>query len=234
MYGTVKIHKNGNPLCPIISQIPTPIYDIAKHLNSIITPYIPAKYIINSTDDFLQIRRVLQPHGIIASLDVESLFTNVPVLDTIEIICDAIYNKNSNPLLPPQILAETFSARRSQTESTYSTTEHDGVGMHDENYLQHDGVGMGSPLGVTFANYYMCHIENTVLDAEPSYKPTTYCRYIDDIFIITHNLDNLIKLKEAFEAISIVNYTYEIGTGNQLNFLVVHVDATQPNIQCSV
>ena len=56
----------------------------------------------------------------------------------------------------------------------------------------------------------------------------------NNIFIITHNLDNLIKLKQAFEAISILNFTYEIGTGNQLNFLYVHVDATQPNIQCSV
>ena len=112
------------------------IYDIAKHLNSIITPYIPAKYIINSTDDFLQILRVLQPHGIIASLDVESLFTNVPVLDTIEIICDAIYNNNSNPLLPhPPILAATFSANcyspappsalstTQMANYTYSTTE---------------------------------------------------------------------------------------------------------------
>ena len=57
----------------IISQIPPPIYDIAKQLNHIITPYIPSKYIINSTDDFLQILRVLLPNGIIASLDVESL-----------------------------------------------------------------------------------------------------------------------------------------------------------------
>ena len=30
IYGTVKIHKDGNPLRPIISQIPTPIYDIVK------------------------------------------------------------------------------------------------------------------------------------------------------------------------------------------------------------
>ena len=57
IYGTVKIHKDDNPLRPIISQIPTPIYDIAKQLNHILTPYILSNY-INSTDDFLQIFRV--------------------------------------------------------------------------------------------------------------------------------------------------------------------------------
>ena len=44
----------------------------------------------------------------------------------------------------------------------------------------------------------MCHIENSILDSEPEFKPTTYCRYIDDIFIITDTIDNLLKLKQSF------------------------------------
>ena len=99
IYGTVKTHKPNNPLRPIVSQVTTPIYETAKKLNTIITPYLPAKYQINSTDDFLQIIRATNPQGIIASLDVESLFTNVPVLPTIEIICNAAYNHASIP--PP-------------------------------------------------------------------------------------------------------------------------------------
>ena len=80
----------------------------------------------------------------------------------------------------------------------------------------------------------MCHLENTILDAEPPYKPTTYCRYIDDIFIVTHNIYNLVKLKQELEATSVLNFTYELGIGNQLNFLDVQVDTTRPNIKCSV
>ena len=68
----------------------------------------------------------------------------------------------------------------------------------------------------------------------PPYKPTTYCRYIDDIFIITNSIDNLVKLKQAFEATAILNFTYEIGTCNQLNFFYVPVDTTQTNIQGSI
>ena len=43
---------------------------------------------LSSTDDFLAILRDTNPEGLIFSLDVESLFTNVPVTDTINIICD--------------------------------------------------------------------------------------------------------------------------------------------------
>ena len=93
IYGAVKIRKDGNPLRPIISQIPTPIYELPKQLNNIISPYIPAKYIINSTDDFVSILRVLRPSAVVASLDVESLFTNVPVMETIDIICNNVYNR---------------------------------------------------------------------------------------------------------------------------------------------
>ena len=55
IYGNIKIHKNGNPLRPIISQITTPTYKLAKTLNKIIQSYIPNKYMLTSTNDFLDI-----------------------------------------------------------------------------------------------------------------------------------------------------------------------------------
>ena len=97
-----------------------------------------------------------------------------------------------------------------------------------------NGVAMGSPLAGTFDNFYMCHIENSILDSEPEFKPTTYSHYIDDIFIITDSIDNLLKLKQSFEETSILTFTYEIGINHHIYFLDVHVDATQPNILFSV
>ena len=104
IYGTVKTHKNGNPLRPIISQIETPVYSTSKTLNQIISPYLPAKYQLNSTDDFLQLLRATNPSGTLASLDVESLFTNVPVMETIDIICQNVYR---NPEIAPPSIHET-------------------------------------------------------------------------------------------------------------------------------
>ena len=70
-------------------------------------------------------------------------------------------------------------------------------------YLQSDGVTMGSPLGVTFANFYMCHLENSVLDIQPNIKPIVYCRYINEIFLIIKIIDQLTKLKDWFESNSV-------------------------------
>ena len=50
-------------------------------------------------------------------------------------------------------------------------------------YEQINGISMGTPLGPTFANFYMCHIENKIFDADPSMKPTIYCRYVDVSYI---------------------------------------------------
>ena len=53
MYGNVKTHKNGNPHRPIISQIPTPTHRLAKKLNELIKIYVPAKYSLSNTNDFI-------------------------------------------------------------------------------------------------------------------------------------------------------------------------------------
>ena len=55
----------------------------------------------------MQILHTLQPNnGILASLDIENLFTNIPVNETIDIIINNIYNDPSLPFLKinPNIL----------------------------------------------------------------------------------------------------------------------------------
>ena len=73
-YGTVKTHKQGNPLRPIIAQMTTPTYWTAKELNKIITPFIMNPYSLTSNLEFVDILRSTTPGRTIASLDVENLF----------------------------------------------------------------------------------------------------------------------------------------------------------------
>ena len=75
-------------------------------------------------------------------------------------------------------------------------------------YEQTNGVSMGTPLGPTFANFYMCHIENKIFYTCPSMKPTTYCRYVNDIFVIAENFSKIMRLKEIFEKNSVLKFTY--------------------------
>ena len=53
IYSTVKVHKNGNPLRPIISMVNTPQYELAKFLDKLIKPCIPETFALSSTADFL-------------------------------------------------------------------------------------------------------------------------------------------------------------------------------------
>ncbi|XP_076029861.1 uncharacterized protein LOC143018389 [Oratosquilla oratoria] len=177
IYGNVKTHKPNCPLRPIISQIPTPTYRLSKLLNDIIIPYIPKKFSLKSTDEFLDIIRSKQTQGIMASLDVQSLFTHVPVLQTVDII---LQNAFHHPELPPPKIPEYILKKLLLA----CTTEVPFTDPSGQLYHQVEGVAMGSPLGCTFADFYMCHLENKVLQ-NPELRPFTYCRYVDDIFVET-------------------------------------------------
>ncbi|XP_076048783.1 uncharacterized protein LOC143029758 [Oratosquilla oratoria] len=81
------------------SQIPTPTYNLAKFLNQLLTPFIPTQHSYVSSKDFLDSINDAPARGIISSLDVESLFTNVPIIRTINYICDTIYRTGPSPKL---------------------------------------------------------------------------------------------------------------------------------------
>ena len=93
-------------------------------------------------------------------------------------------------------------------------------------YLQTDGVAMGSPLGPTFANFYMGSVENEVFQ-NPDHRPHIYARYVDDIFIQVQNEARLTQIKELFETHSILNFTYELNVNKKLPFLDVLVDSSE-------
>jgi len=55
---------------------------------------------------------------------------------------------------------------------------------NDKLYQQIDGVAMGSPLGLTLANFFLTNIENKIFEALHDFYPKLYLRYIDDIFAV--------------------------------------------------
>ena len=83
---------------------------------------------------------------------------------------------------------------------------------------------------VAFANFYMCNLENNIFQTQPSLKPTIYCRYIDDIFIVTPNIQQLQLLKNAFEQNSSLKFTTEIGLNNKINFLDVNINNSHEHV----
>ena len=214
IYGNVKTHKPGNPLRPIISQIPTPTYNIAKRLNSLLTPYIPSKYRVKSSTEFLQLIRDTPATGTVASLDVESLFTNVPVAVTIDMICDRVYRDDATPTL--QVPEDALRRLLQLCTMSAPFTTHRG-----ELYTQVDGVAMGSPLGVLFADFYMGIIEERVFQLNE--EPVIYCRYVDDTFIKASSHEQVEHLRRQFEEHSVLRFTCENSANGKLPFLDVSI-----------
>ena len=101
-YGTVKIHKLKNdstdhdlPIRPIISSINAVSYQLAKYLAKLLSPRTMSEYTVKSTSDFfthIKGQNILNNFKLI-SFDVTSLFTNVLLDFTIDVILKQIYNE---------------------------------------------------------------------------------------------------------------------------------------------
>ena len=87
---------------------------------------------------------------------------------------------------------------------------------------------MGSPQGPTFANFYMGHLENIVLDDLVN-KPTIYARYVDDIFIQVDDEHQILQLQQLFQQHSALRFTFELNINNKLPFLDVNVESLNDN-----
>ena len=158
---------------------------------------MPDKYCISSTVELLEKIKHVSATGLVASLDVTSLFTNVPVKRNIEINTNCAYNnKNIAPLpIAKKILRELLL--KCTTETLFRHPNGDL-------YKQRDGVAMRSQLGTFFANYYMTHLKSKVLKTfDPTSATILYLRYVDDILLVVPKIQTLHSLKDKFEAKSV-------------------------------
>ena len=181
-------------------------------------------FVKRTTSDFIDLIHTTNNNGIIASLDVESLFTNVPIDDTIDIILQHTFNHPSlsAPKIPKPLLKQLLELCKKESPF-YSP---DG-----RLFIQRDGVVMGSALGPLFANFYMGHLEHEVINKQIN-KPHIYCRYVDDIFLQINNEQEIINLKNAFETNSVLRFTYEMNIKYQ--FLDVSVDASADQFKTKI
>ena len=179
IYGMAKVHKQGVPLRPVVSMINTSEYFLAKYLDTFIQPNIPISYSVNSTCQFLESlkRYIFSSESKIISFDVVSLFTNVPLMETIDLICEKVYGPTSLKKPP---FKKLFFKRMLILAC-------EGIFMYKGKYFkQLDGVAMGSPLGPSLANFFLGHLETHIIQ-NSVYFPKFYCRYVDDIFAVFNN-----------------------------------------------
>ena len=91
----------------------------------------------------------------------------------------------------------------------------------DQLYKQIDGVAMGSPLGPTLANLFLCYHESKWLsDCPEEFKPLKYNRYVDDCFLVFKTKEQANKFLEYLnKKHRNIAFTAEHEEGNKIPFL---------------
>ena len=86
---------------------------------------------------------------------------------------------------------------------------------------------MGSVLGPIFSNFYMSDLGNRIFNSIK--KPLIYLRYVDDILILTNNINEINILQDTFQKNSVLNFTHELNKNNKISFLDVLIDTNNNN-----
>jgi hypothetical protein len=178
----IKIHKENEPIRPVVNNIQAPTFKLAKFLKKWLHDRLslPNTYVTyNSTilaHDLTKIK--ITESSRLATFDIKDLYVNIPIEETVHITKVLLANTkiNDNTLTQACLLLETIMK---------------------QNYLQFDqkiyqprkGIAMGSPISgliaEIFLQYYEQHIIKNNLDSNII---TYYNRYVDDILVIYDSL----------------------------------------------
>ena len=199
LYGLCKTHKKILDKCPpfrpILSAIKTSSYNLVKCLIPLIEPITKNNFTVKNSFEFSEEVYKQNLEYFMDSLDVESLFTNIPLEETIKICFDSLY-KNQKLLC---------RISKSQFEKLLRAALSCNYFLLDGIVYQHvDRVAMDSPLGPSLANAFLAHYEQIWLnDCPDEFKPVYYKRYVDDIFVLFRTPHYLEKFDQYLQNILI-------------------------------
>ena len=179
MYESPKVHKpvinNCPKFRPILSTIGTPTYKIAKFLVPILSPLTSSEFSVHDSFSFADNFSSFCPDHFMTSLDIESLFTNIPLNEVIDICIDDLFcHTNTIQNLDRNDMRELL------TLATYESFFISDQVM----YRQIDGVATGSPLGPILANAFLCHFEKQWLSEYPPPPLIFYPKSLRDMLMI--------------------------------------------------
>ena len=109
------------------------------------------------------------------SFDVESLFTNTPLEESIDLAVEYILKGIPNFKIAHDDFKKLFFISTSQTHFLLDGSFYDQI----------DGVSMGLPLSPVLANLFMGHHQMNWVGTSPL-EILFYRRYVDDTFCLFH------------------------------------------------
>lgn len=194
-YGLPKIHKdykkwhNGfPPLRPIISDCGSESYEVAKYISHHLRPLAcrhPA-YIQDTWDFMGKLRQYTFPQDcLLISFDVESLYTNIPLLEGIATCREALNQRPPGTIPLTNDLIQLLEIQALNNDFQFA----------GDTFQQIHGTAMGKSWAPALADLFMAEWEKTLFahcKEEKTPTPKVWYRFLDDIFCIwTHPHEDL-------------------------------------------
>lgn len=211
LYCLPKIHKEDIPLRPIVSFVGSPTYQLTKFLAGLIEcAFEKDQYYTKNSFEVVESLQGFQlpPNHVLVSLDVISLFTNIPTDLVITVLTkkwDLIKDKCTLTLQKfVEILEFVF--------------ENSFFNFNGQFYKQVFGLGMGNCLSPVCADIIMSELQKTCINQLPFELPF-FKRYVDDIITCVpfDQIDTLLNTFNSFH--SKLQFTIERESNNSIAFL---------------
>jgi len=222
-YGLPKIHKINYPFRIIVSSINTALYPLASFLHKIIQISLPPnhQHVKNSFELYGSLSgKLIQDTDTLISLDVISLFTNIPQDLAIDSIVKRWTSIEKNTNIP---MEDFISAVKFVLTSTYFT-------FNNVIYRQTFGTPMGSPLSPVIAYIVMQDLEEKALEKINLNLPFYY-RYVDDI-IMAAPIEHILNIQKIFNSFhNRIQFTIELENNRKISFLDLSLEVVDNKIK---
>lgn len=166
---------------PIVSDCGSESYEIAEYIDSFLQPLasLHPAYVKDTPDLINKIKDIqINENSILASIDVDSMYTNIDNLAGLEAV-KAAFNEHPDRNRPDAELLKLLELGLTKNDFDFN----------GETFLQTSGTAMGKKYAPAYANIFMAKWEKEAL-AKCTLHPHFYRRYQDDIIVIwNHGMD---------------------------------------------
>ncbi|XP_035433678.2 uncharacterized protein LOC118265072 [Spodoptera frugiperda] len=212
LYGSPIMREDKVLLQPIVRQINSPNYNLARHMAQVLQPLVEqSANFVKDSRHFVEIIKdiKLEPNDIMVNLNVQALFSNISIMECLNIVQNKLesnrMSSNYMQLLRNLLTGNCFL-------------------FQDKCYLQIDGLTMGNPVTPILANLWMEYFEAKVLRQDPNIIKV-WKRNVDEIFcIFTGSQQDIERYIMNLNSINAnMKFTYKMETDRTLAFLGIEL-----------
>lgn len=204
-----KIHKEGNKVRPVVSNINSPTSEICKFLvqrfRMLDKPF--SKSVKNSFQAAEKLlSEKLSEDELLISFDVESLYPSVPVEESVSLLSEWIESQDISDV-DVQLYIRLVKLVMKQR----------WIEFQGKIYLQKEGLFIGNSLSPILAEVFMGNLEKGIESKD--WFPRVWYRYVDDVVAIVKKGEESVILEELNQQHRAIRFTLEVENLGVLSFL---------------